>query len=78
MFWVNMLLDGRRDTPVPYENRDDAMRKVNALSRDLAKSAFRGSIEFEIVCDDGQRWGQDSLLQEIASRADLREPEKIR
>jgi hypothetical protein len=81
MFHIHSRIDGVPQlVHGPYYQRDDALRTINALwtKRWFPIRQAHQRIEFEIVGRDGEMWQHRAIMQEIRSRPDLREPERIR
>jgi hypothetical protein len=76
MFTVLTSSGELSDYPKPYPTRDDALRYVNAVRK--APVATGDAVLFEIVSDDGRRWCHGEIIDEIALRPELREPQRIR
>jgi hypothetical protein len=80
-WWINSVEQLRHSG---YRDRDDALRRVNALWQirdqmftELGIEPGRGLLEFEITSADGDMWDHDAIFREIGSRAVLREPQKV-
>lgn len=86
MFALRISINGIEQTIMgsSYHARDDAFRRVNALWNHrhemfsmLGNRSTQNWIDFQIIADDGSTWSHQKIMQEIALRPELREPEKI-
>ena len=85
MYTLRVRINGIRQLDRSgYHDRNDVFRKANemwgqrhTMFRILGLSSAQGTVEFEVVSDDGSVSGHQKILAEIRRRPELREPPRM-